>query len=125
MEKQNEYHFHFQRLEDIKSSIQPIPMKPSDVKQKRRRVKKSLRTQQLEYEETHKQLQEKKIKKHSKRSVGRRLYSHNDSLDEISEKENAEHVELEPLPKRARNSLQPVRKLPHRSVKKNNNSIID
>lgn len=95
-------------------------MKPNDTRPKRARVKKTLSVQQLEYEETHKRLQEKKKKnRRPKRSIGRKLYSHRNSLDETTEKENAELVDKipEPRPKKARTSLQSVRSLPYRSAK--------
>lgn len=69
----------FQRIEEIKKSIQPILTKPSDVK-KKRVMKKTLPKHQLEYEEAHKRLQQKKPSNGVKHSNGRKLYSQ-DSMD--------------------------------------------
>lgn len=98
--------------------MQPISMKPNDVRPKRSRAIKRLNPHQLEYEETHKRLREKKRPRSTKRKVGRKLYNPTDSSEEMAEKENDEYSDTEPNPKRARiSSLQPTRVLPNRSAK--------
>lgn len=96
-------------------------MEPSGTKSKRSRVTKRVNIHQLEYEETHKRLQEnaKKLRKNAKRTIGRKLYNPGDSWEDLVEKENNEPIDIEPKAKRAKVLTQnSVRILPSRSAKK-------
>lgn len=66
---------HFQRIKEIRKSIQPVLSKPNNMK--RGRAKAKINMHHLEYEETHKKLQEEGKKFSSKKtnSSSRKLYS--------------------------------------------------
>lgn len=103
-------------MEEMKHVVQRILMEPSDVNRKRPRIKKVPSEQQLEYEEIHRRLQQKKPKKRSKRPQGRRLYTPNDDSMVI------ENSDVESTQKRAR-ILLPSTRIRLKRGKQSNSTI--
>lgn len=100
-------------MEVIRQSIQPISMQPKVANPKRKRIPKRVNESQIQYEETHKRLQESTKKRPKNAKRGRRLYNPNDSSEDLDEKENDE-----PEAKRDRMTTEkPIRILPKRAAK--------